>query len=227
MDPDLAQLKAAAMTNAAKLIAQQQAPAYGPGSVPEIAATYQGAYQAPIARGQADAAVYNSGVTAENQQIDTRIAAQQAEARTDKSKYQMVKRKDGGYGFYDPTGKEISAYEYANIMGTTPDKVLSDSENPIDIGYRQDYADLNAYLQASLAKSTDKDAKALWDEMNRVVYVDTGMKLWTLKPQAVIEKFKQQYPTVYGMKRRGVPAGQLFMPVVNPSQSSNEIPGEY
>ena len=223
MDPNTIQVRSDAMKNAAKLIAQSEAPSYQASAFPEIANTYKGAYQAEIAKPMADAAVYNSGVTIDRQVADLKMAQADSESKTDKSKYQRVKRKDGGFGFYDPNGQEISAYQYANAIGSTPAEVLSDSENPIDIGYIQDYDDLNTYLQASLAKNSDENAKAVWDEMNRIVYEDTGVKLWTLTPQQVIDSFKKNYPTVYGTKNRGIPVGQLAMPRVGSGDSLDSL----
>jgi hypothetical protein len=71
-------------------------------------------------------------------------------AKQDKKNYQKVKKADGGYAFYDPDGKEISASDYANATGTKPSEVLADSENPIDIGYRDDYNNLQDYIHAKI-----------------------------------------------------------------------------
>ena len=224
MNPDLANLKSIAMTNAAKLVAQQEAPQYGIGAAQNatIAPTLAPAWDAGIAVKQNQAQGYNDEASIENQKISLQAEQERAKAMADPANYKRVKNnKDGGWNFFDPEGKPISAYDYANAIGSTPAEVLKDSENPIDAGYQTDFEDLQAYFQASLNKDVDKDSKDYWDAVNDEVFAKQKIKLWTMKPADVIAAFKSAYPTVYGTKNRGVKTGSLFMPRPNPSSSGD------
>lgn len=218
MNPDLANLKAIAMTNAAKIMAQQEAPQYGAGAAQNatIAPTLAPAWNADIAVKKSNVQGYNDQAALENQKIDLQAQEQRAKAMADPANYKRVKNnKDGGWNFFDPEGKPISAYDYANAIGSTPAEVLKDSENPIDTGYQTDFEDLQAYFQASMTKDTDKDAKDYWDAVNDEVEKKRGIKLWTMKPADVIASFKKAYPTVYGTQNKGVKVGSLYMPRPN------------
>ncbi len=169
-----------------------QTPTSPLGSFPELAKMYQSSFQLPQSSGAANIL----GNQAQKTVADQEAAA--AAAKKAKQNYQRVKKADGGYGFFDGNGNEISAYDYANIVGKNPADVLADSENPIDIGYSEDYKNLNDYIKNKLNSKQDATsasaAKAVEDQVSKAHGVDLG----TMNPQQIIEAFKAAYPTVYG-----------------------------
>jgi hypothetical protein len=175
------------------------------GSFPELSRMYASSAQLPQATGAANILT--------NQATDIvkqREAA--ASAKKSKAKYRRIKRSDGGFGFYDPDGNEISAHDYAAATDSTPSQVLSDSENPIDIGYQQDYKNLQEYINNKLNAKHDQEANDAAVATEQQVKKAYGVDLGKLTPSQLIDKFKEQYPTIYGRKNTGVPAGQVFVP---------------
>lgn len=175
------------------------------GSFPELSKLYESSAQLPQAGGAASILVNQASDI-----VKEREAA--AAAKKDKSKYQRIKRPDGGYGFIDPTGQEISAHDYANAIGASPSEVLADSENPIDIGYQQDYKNLQEYISNKLNAKYDPDAAGAAQATEEQIKKAYGVNLSKMKPGELIAKFKEQYPTVYGGKKAGVPVGNVFIP---------------
>lgn len=166
--------------------------------------------------GQVAGAAYNANVTAKNQQAEADAAAQAAKQKlkdiSDPSKYQQVAKQDGGYGFYDPLGNEISASEYASITKKSPADILKQSQNPIDISFRQDYNNLQDYINAKVASKQDSEKKATAQAIEQQVKKQYGVDLGKMNIQEVLQKFQQAYPTVFGGNKRGVTAGQTLVP---------------
>lgn len=176
-----------------------QTPGSPLGSFPELSQLYQSSFQLPQSSGAA------SALAGQSQEA---VTAQKAPKKSD---YKKVKREDGGFGFYDPNGNEISAQDYAVAIGAKPSEVLTDSENPIDIGYLEDYRNLQEYMEAKFnSKSNEKLAKKA-KQIEESVKKSFNVDISTMNPSALIDRFKQQYPTVYGSKGRGVPVGQTFI----------------
>lgn len=171
------------------------------GNFPELAAMYQSSFQLPIS---------NAQVGAQDYQDQTSIA--NANAAKSAANYRVVSRPDGGFGFYDPSGKEISAADYAQVAGKTPQEVLKGSQNPIDIQYQQDYDDLNNYIkQRALAKTDPKaaaQAKAVEDQVNK----QYGINLAKQNPHQVVQTFMNNYPTVYGGTKAGISGNSVLVP---------------
>lgn len=179
-----------------------QTPGSPLGSFPELSQLYQSSFQLPQSSGAANALAGQAQETVKQQEAK-------------KTNYQRVKKADGGFEFYDGNGKSISAYDYANATGKRPSEVLADSENPIDIGYLEDYNNLQEYMQAKLNAKTNSKFKAKAENIEKQVKEAFGKDLAGMNPQQLIEEFKQAYPTVYGRKNTGVPAGQVLIPQHN------------
>jgi hypothetical protein len=194
-----------------------QTPTSPLGSFPELSQLYQSSFQLPQATGAANILTNQA-----QQQVAEAKAA--AAAKKDKSKYQRVKKKDGGFAFYDPDGNEISAYDFANATDTNPTDALKDSENPIDIGYQQDYKNLQDYMSAKLNSKQDEESAKIAQDIEARVKEAHGIDLSSLNPQQLIDQFKQAYPTVYGGKKAGVPVGQTLVPR-RPSSSQIDLTG--
>lgn len=193
-----------------------QSPTSPLGSFPELARLYQSSFQLPQSGGAANALA--------NQATQTVADQKAAAAAKKKSDYQRIKKKDGGYAFFDPSGKEISAYDYANGVGKNPADVLADSENPIDIGYQQDYKNLQDYIGAKLNSKQDSQAASQAKQIEDQVRQAHGIDLSSLNPQQLIDQFKQAYPTVYGGHRPGVEAGSVLIGP-RPSATSLDLTG--
>lgn len=182
-----------------------QTPTSPLGSFPELSQMYQSSFQLPQAAGAASALSGQAGLAVQEQEAA-------AKAKTDKSKYQRIKKKDGGFAFYDGAGNELSAYDYANAVGAKPSEVLADSENPIDIGYQQDYKNLQDYMEAKFNAKGNATLATKAKEIEKAVKKNFGVDMAKMNPNALIERFKTAYPTVYGKNNKGVPAGQTFVP---------------
>lgn len=150
-------------------------------------------------------------------QAQIQVAAEKAAAaaKTDPSKYQKIQTQDGGYKFYGPDGKEVSAIDYARVNNTTPDKVLADSQNPIDIAFQQDYQQLQNYFSAKLNSKTDPDAAATAATIEKKVKDDYGIDLSKQNHQQVVQSFMQAYPTVFGLHTTGVQGTNALLPNQN------------
>jgi hypothetical protein len=155
---------------------------------------------------------YNTNVDVANQKAAEAAQIKALEAKSDPSKFQRVKKKDGGFAFYNGAGEEISAYDYAVALDKNPTDVLQDSENPIDLGYQQDFKNLNDYIEAKLnakySADDDKFAKQIEDQVREQQGVDLG----SMNIDEVLQRFKEAYPTVYGLKKPGVQAGTTLLP---------------
>jgi len=177
-----------------------QAPASPLGSFPELSKLYESSFQ-----GLQSAAPTAARVNLASDTVSRQNAAKK------KSNYQKVKRDDGGFGFYDGEGNEMSAYEYAIATGKKPSDILTDSENPIDIGYLSDYKNLQKFLSHYQNKDYSEKDKI---EVENTVREQPELKRFVDSNDltGLIDRFKQAYPTVYGGNKAGVPVGRTFIP---------------
>lgn len=208
---------------------QQGAPTSPLGSFPELAKLYSSAFQLPLSNAaskglgaQTDVKVYNQKAAEEeakaNQLDELKLQAQSLQDAQDPSKFQQVAKDDGGYGFYDGAGNEISAFEFARATGKSPADVLAQSQNPIDIGFNQDYKQLQDYLNAKANSKNDQTAADTAKNIEAIVKKNYGVDLHKMQIKDVIKQFQSAYPTVFGGNRKGVPAGQTFIPGKNSLQ---------
>lgn len=194
----------------------------------EIASMVKPAYDKAVSSEKTGYSVYNAGVQIDQEKLAIQEAMRKAQEKKDITKYQRVKKANGGFDFYDPSGNKITAADYAAAAGTEVSDVLKGSENPNDLKYMQDAADLTDYIIASTTRKTSQEAQDRWDAINKQVEDKQGIQLWTMKPDEIINKFKQAYPSVYGSG--GLPAGTPS-PLANPNQvmmpnlSSTDING--
>lgn len=192
---------------------QIQAPASPLGNFPELAQMYQSSFQLPAVQGRVGAQSYNDQVSISN-----------TKAAGSASNYQQIQRPDGGYGFYDPQGQEISATQYAGAKGLSITDVLKNSQNPIDIGHAKDFKDLQQYINLKLQSAKDtaaaQKAKAIEDDVQKTY----GINIAKLTPAQLIQQFQSAYPTIYGANQGnapGVQAGHTFIPQATQSFVQN------
>lgn len=180
----------------------------------DINAAYQSAEQLPQSNAVMQAGGYNDAAQVENAKAAKRAAleaqAQKAADMADPSKYQMLPKDDGGYQFVAPNGKEISAYDYSRITGSPIDSILKDSQNPIDIGFVQDFSNLQNFMQAVLNK--DKET------VDSIVSQNKELENYRNDIPGLLKRFRQAYPTVFGgggfqgRNTPGVRAGSTYIP---------------
>lgn len=159
--------------------------------IPEIA----NAMRSKFALGGVSKAGQGMGVVASQVADDEekrREAArkQQIQALQDKmdpSKYQKLRKDDGGFAFYDPDGKEIDIDTYAKRTGMRRADILKDSENPIDQQYIYDWSQLNDVSQRLFAGDS-ANLKADYPDL-----FNKGMT-----PQSLAEELMRRYPHMYG-----------------------------
>ena len=183
------------------------------GNFPELAKMYGSSFQLPQIQAAGNATANLAGDVAAKQQTDAKAAAQAKADLMDPSKYTQLPKKDGGYAFLDPNGQEVSAYQYARITGQSLDKILGQSENPIDQGFVQDYTNLQDYLKAWV----NKDQAAI------TAFQTDNPSLKDVKtPQQLTELFKQHYPTVFGGTQNGnQPTTSTYIPNAQVSANNN------
>ena len=107
--------------------------------------------------------------------------------RLDPSKYQRVRKSDGGFDFFDPSGKKININQYAQVTGQRLVDILKDSENPLDQEYINDWSDMNTLMQASY----NGDATTVSS------FVDQNPELKGLSPQDYALALVRKYPHLY------------------------------
>lgn len=199
-------------------MAPQQAPAYAAsplGSFPELSQMYATNFSSPLSNAQASSQAQTDQVTVANQKTAEAEAKANAAAFADKSKYTIQQRSDGGFGFYGPDGKEVSAAQYANNTGQKLTDILKESSNPIDQRYVQDQNDLTAYFKAKAQSSFDKQSAATASKYEQLVKNQYGLSLNKLQPSQVISALQQNYPTIYGANQGNAPGfsgSNLFLP---------------
>lgn len=184
-----------------------QTPGSPLGSFPELSQLYQSSFQLPQSSGAVNVLA--------NQAQD--VVSQQ-KAAASKSNYKKVKTERGGFKFYDPDGNEISANDYASIMGKKASEVLSDSEDPIDIGYLSDYKNLQDYMDAKFNSKGNSKAASKAKQIETMIKKNYGVDVGRMNPASLIDQFKSAYPTVYGRTGKGVPLGQTVIPRANPDE---------
>ncbi|CAB4176082.1 hypothetical protein UFOVP1522_16 [uncultured Caudovirales phage] len=186
---------------------------------PAVASSFSARYAAPVAHAVSNAAVNQSQMQVEEAKKAAAAAKQAQQDMLDPRKYQQIAKSDGGYGFFDPTGKEISAHDYARVVGASVDKVLADSENPIDKQYINDYRNFNEYMTAWQNGDTKK-VEAIQSQTPELKNIKS--------PQELAHRFMQAYPTVYGIGgfkgpgTAGQPNNTNFIPYAGQQNSAGD-----
>lgn len=191
------------------------------GSFPELAKMYSSAFQLPLSNAATAVGANNTALTVKNAQNQADFKQKLEQDMIDPAKYKQIPIEDGGFDFVAPNGQKISAYDYARITGKDLGSILKQSQNPIDIGFQQDYKNLQDYINNKVNSHNDSGAadkaKAVEDQVKQ----QFGIDLAKLPTQDVITAFQKAYPTVFrsggfgGANTGGVPSGQTFIPGQN------------
>jgi hypothetical protein len=198
-----------------------QTPTSPLGNFPELANMYRSNFQSIPS---------NAQTSAQAQADQTTVANAKAAASQKASNYQQIARPDGGFGFYDPNGQEITAAQYASATGKAPGDVLKNSTNPIDIGYQKDFKDLQDYINLKLQSSKDTAAKQKATAIEQDVQKNYKINISKMTPAQLIQQFQSAYPTVYGANQGnapGVPSGHTFIPQATNSFVQNSGGGAF
>jgi hypothetical protein len=178
-------------------------------SIPEVARAMASAFNA--------AAVSTAGrgasVTAEQNAADEERRRKEAEAariqslkdKVDPSKFRKEIAKDGGFNFFDPTGKAIDINQYAAQTGQRKVDILRDSENPVDQQFLFDYQKLNDVNQA-VWNNDSAEIAALKQQYPDVLSGST-------KPDDLNMRLLQKYPHLYGKGTYGQSLSNLGRPL--------------
>jgi len=131
--------------------------------------------------------------TVADQQAKEAEAARQAELQRLKEKlnpdnYKMVKKEDGGFDFFDPDGNAIDVKKFADVNGTTPAKILANSDNPFDQQYVNDYNNTKDLITA--IQNGDNETVAKFRASNE--------QIGTMKPEDIMRELIKKYPHIYG-----------------------------
>lgn len=114
---------------------------------------------------------------------------QKLQDQSDPSKYTMQRKADGGFAFYDPSGKEIDINTYAKITGQRRADILKDSENPVDQQYINDYNNMSDLTNAIY--NNDTDTIKAFQQQNPSTKGKT--------PQQLVQLLISKYPHMYGV----------------------------
>lgn len=181
-----------------------QTPTSPLGNFPELAAMYRSSFQLPLSAAQTSSQAQADQTTVSN-----------AKAAASAGNYQQIQKSDGGFAFFDSSGKEITAAEYAAATGKSPSDVLKNSSNQIDVQYQQDFNNLKTLGQAI----------ATGDQTTIKKYYSKNPSLKGLTYDQLVNHFTQAYPTVYrqggftGPGTAGQRTGSTYIPTVSSSAS--------
>lgn len=189
----------------------------GASNAPELANLYKSTFQLPLVTAASNAAGNTASAIVAQRKAEAAAALQAAKDRQDPSKYQQIRKDDGGYAFLDPSGKEITAQQYADITGKDPAGVLKDSRNPIDQAFVSDYNSLQQYFQDKINARFDQTAADRAAATEQAVKDAYGVDLAGQDHNQVVQTFMNSYPTVYGRTTTGVQGTNALLPgVTNP-----------
>lgn len=170
-------------------------------SIPELAGYFKSSFMDPIVKQGKAAGGALSGQRAQEADAADEMARkkkiQELSDQADATKYKAVRKADGGFSFYDPSGKEIDINTYAQRTGQRRIDILKDSENPIDQEYMNDYMNMNDLAQAFY--NNDTATIRSYQEAN------PGLKGRTVKD--LMSELIRKYPHLYG---RGGSGGQAY-----------------
>lgn len=187
--------------------AQQAAPS---SYLPDIANSMRGSFNAAaVSRaGKAQGAVASQ--MAEDEEKRRQAALKAAQDRIDPSKYQRIRKNDGGFAFYDPSGKEIDIDTFSKATGSRRADILKDSDNPLDQQFLDDYTTMNEINQAIWRNdsATIQEYQSVFPEL---------FKNGNPTPEQVNRLLLEKYPHVFGMGNYQKSLSNLGNPVFRQS----------
>lgn len=185
-------------------------------SIPELAAYSRAAFLDPLTKRGVQAGGALSGQKAkeadEADEMARKAKIAELQDQADPSKYQKVRKTDGGFQFLDPTGKEIDINTFAQRTGQRRVDILKDSENPVDQEYISDWQNMNELAQAFYNNDT----------ATIQAYQAANPNLANRKPADLMSELIRKYPHIYG---RGGSGGQAYQQTLKNRGMSIFSPG--
>jgi hypothetical protein len=171
-------------------------------SVPEYADYFKAAFMEPEVKQGIQAGGALSGQRAkeadEADEMARKAKIQELADQADPSKYQKVRKADGGFQFLDPKGTEIDINTFAQRTGQRRADILKDSENPIDQEYINDWSNMNDLAQAFYNNDTAT--------IQAFQQANPGLAGRT--PADFMSELIRKYPHIYGRGGNGADAYQ-------------------
>ena len=177
------------------------------GSFPELAQ----AYASSFAQGEGQLATaadrYNTDAAESNRKESIKARIQQLQNISNPDMYKKVKKADGGFDFFDPEGNQIDIATAATRTGRPAWEWIKDSENPIDIQYRNDYSNLQDFMNALASKNQDKinQFKASDPNLGRYTSDRGGI-------DALMRDFRKVYKRYYDPSSWGAAPSKVAVP---------------
>lgn len=135
-----------------------------------------------------------AGAQADEEEKRRQAAAKEQEAQVnlmnDPSKYQQLRKDDGGFAFFDPAGKEIDIDAFAKKTGQRRIDILKDSENPIDQQFIRDF-DMTDLVSQAIYQNDTETLQGLAEDHPEVFKSGATQ-------QGIMEELMRKYPHIYG-----------------------------
>lgn len=185
-----------------------------------LADSFTGAFRtsaiADAGKAQSVTAERNAADDEREREAAVKAQIQKLQDQTDPSKYQKVRKDDGGFAFFDPSGKEIDIDKFAKMTGQRRIEVLADSENPLDQQFIDDYDQMNNLNQAIWRNDTEALTEL------RQAYPDLFGGGSSPTPEDINRRLLDKYPHIFGMGNYQKSLSNLGSPVfrINAGRSS-------
>lgn len=154
-------------------------------------ALYGGVKQQTAVDAANESAAHDAAVAASKQKLDD--LNKQAADMADPSKYTREVNNSGGYDFFAPNGKKISAQDYASVKGQHTTDVIKGSQNTTDQEFLQDYKEVQA-----IGEATQQGGKALATYLKKNPDIAKQLKSANLNTYAdVVKNFRATYPQYF------------------------------
>lgn len=144
-----------------------------------------------------------------------RAQIEKLQAMNDPSKYQKVRKQDGGFDFLDPDGNKIDITRYAQVTGQRASSILSDSDNPFDQQYVNDYSNTKNLIDAINNGDTDT--------ING--FKANNASIGAMKPEDLMRELIRKYPHIYGNGKYADSTRNANNPLLRYADQTGAIPG--
>lgn len=162
------------------------------GNFSDIANSYALSFGRQRGQTQAVADRASTANQVENQQVAIEKKVNELKSLTDPNAYKKVRKQDGGFDFFDPQGNQVDIATVADRTGTKAGDWVSDSENPIDIQYNNDYKNLQGFMDAVLSKDQAKIDQFTSTDPNLQQYISGRGGI-----DRLMQEFKKAYQRYY------------------------------
>ncbi len=171
-------------------------------SIPELSNYFKAAFMEPIVKqgiAGPGALASQKGQEADQQDEAARQAKMDSLKRqADPGNSTRQRKTDGGFAFFDPSGKEIDINTFSQRTGKSRSEILSDSENPVDLAYIDDFKRMREAMQVMYGG----------DEQEKAAFLESNPELRGRRVQDFATDLLNKYPHIYGRGGNGAQAYQ-------------------